>query len=66
MIFDFIVKATSNQESTTSSLAEILILLIHVADFIDANKRITPKLSSKNAIKWYMICHMCFLVSDTL
>ena len=51
MIFDFLVKATSNQESTTSSLKEFLILLIHSAGFINANERITPKFSSKNAIK---------------
>ena len=50
MILDFIVKATSNQESTTSSLKKFLIWLIHAAGFINANERITPKLSSKNAI----------------
>ena len=66
MILDIIVNATSNQESTTSSLKEFLILLIHSAGFINANERITPKLSSKNALKWYIICHMCFLVSETL
>ena len=62
---DIIVKVTSNQESTTSSLKEFLILPIPAAGFIDANERITPKSSSKNAIKWYIICHMFFLVSET-
>ena len=58
MILDFIVKTTSNQESTTFSLKEFLTLLIRAAGFINANERITPKLSSKNAIKLYIICHM--------
>ena len=57
---------TSNQESTTSSLKEFLVWLIHAVGFINANKRITHKLSSKNAIKWYITCHMCFLVSETI
>ena len=34
-------------ESTTSSLEEFLIWLKHAAGFINANERITPKLSPK-------------------
>ena len=47
MILDFIVKATSNQESTTSSLKEFLIWLIHAAGFINANERITLSWAQK-------------------
>ena len=66
VILDFVVQTTLNQESTTSSSQEFLIWLIHAAGFINANERITPKLSLKKAIKWYIVCHMCFLVSHTL
>ena len=40
----FIIKATSNQESTTSSLEEILIWLVHAAGVINANERKTAEL----------------------
>ena len=37
---DLIVKAASNQESTTSSLEEIFTWFIHAAGFINAYKKL--------------------------